>query len=70
MEDVYIRKVALPRSVRALTLPNADSSFDIYVNTNLPEDLQHKAVQHELAHIRKDHFYDSAPVYQNEQDAG
>lgn len=68
--SVFIRSIALPHSVRAVTLPNDDGTFDVYVNATLPEELQIAAIEHELNHIRKDHFYDSNPVWLNEQEAG
>ena len=67
---IFIRLIPLPYSVRAVTLPNEDDTFNIYVNSNLPEELQKSAVEHELNHIRKDHFYDCNPVWLNEQEAG
>lgn len=68
--NIYIRLIPLPGPVRAVTLPNDDGTFDIYVNAGLPEELQHRAIDHELAHIRKDHFYNDDPVWRNEQEAG
>lgn len=68
--NVFIRLVPLPHAVRAVTLPNDDDTFDIYVNSSLSEELQASAVEHELNHIRKDHFYDCNPVWFNEQEAG
>lgn len=68
--DVFIRFVPLPYSVRAVTLPNDDGTFDVYINDNLPDELRRKALRHELEHIKKDHFYDCNPVWINEQEAG
>ena len=70
MGNVYVRTVSLPPSVRAVTLPNDDATFDIYINAELPEELQVKALEHELEHIRLGHFYDEAPVGENEREAG
>ena len=67
---IFIRPLALPHAVRAVTLPNEDGTFDIYINSNLPEELRQKALEHELKHIRKDHFYNEDPVWLNEEEAG
>lgn len=69
-EGIFIRKVPLKDCVRAVTLPNSDCTFDIYINSNLPDELQEKALQHELKHIHMDHFYNSDPVSVNEMEAG
>ena len=70
MGNVFVRMVSLPLSVRAVTLPNDDTTFDIYINADLPEELQNKALEHELVHIRRNHFYDEKPVWENEAEAG
>jgi len=67
---IFVRMIPLPIAVRAVTLPNDDGTFDIYINENLPEELQHRALTHELEHIRRDHFYNDDPVWLNEQEAG
>lgn len=67
---IFVRLVPLPIAVRAVVLPNDDGTFDIYINADLPEELQHKALEHELEHIRRDHFYNDDPVWVNEQEAG
>lgn len=68
--NIFVRLIPLPCSVRAVTLPNTDSTFDIYINANLSQELQQAALDHELAHIRKDHFYNDDPVWINEEEAG
>ena len=68
--NIFVRMIPLPEAVRAVTLPNDDGTFDIYINSNLPEELQQKALQHELEHIYKDHFYNEDPVWVNEVEAG
>ena len=67
---IFVRHLKLPSDrVRAVTIPNDDGTFDIYINSRLPEELQQKALEHELNHIRKDHFYNEDPVWVNEEEA-
>lgn len=68
--NIFVRMVLLPETVRAVTLPNDDGTFDIYVNSSLPDELQDRALEHELEHIRRDHFYNDDPVWVNEKEAG
>lgn len=69
-EDFYVRYLDFPnRSVKAATFPNDDGSFDIYVNTLFPEAEQRRALEHELEHIRRGHFYSDAPIEQKEAEA-
>lgn len=67
--NIFIRTVPLPGAVRAVVLPNDDGTFDIYINSSLPDELRRRALEHELAHIRKDHFYNDDPVWRNEAEA-
>ncbi len=68
---IFVRYVPFPDVVRAVTLPNCDSTFDIYINSRLPQELQEAALDHELNHIRQDHFYHgSVPIWKIEEDAG
>ena len=68
--EFYIRRLAFPnRSVKAATFPNDDGTFDIYLNTLYPEDVQEQALRHELEHIRLDHFYSDKPIAEKEAEA-
>ena len=52
-----IRMVELPMCVEAVTHPFEDGTFDIYVNSQISPCKQLEALNHELNHIEKDHFY-------------
>ena len=68
--DYFVRLVELPRTVNGVTLPNDDGTFDIYLNSLLTEDEQKTALEHEIEHIRQDHFYnDVKPLRQIEAEA-
>ena len=62
MKRVFIRALALPGSVRGSVVTAPDDDFVIFVNSNLCPDSQRAAAEHELRHIRLDHFYDDEPV--------
>lgn len=68
--NIFVRSVRLPETIKAAVLPNDDGTFDIYINSILPEEVQQRALAHELEHIRRDHFYNDDPVWLNEQEAG
>ena len=56
--DYFVRFIDLPPHINSLTIPNDDGTFDISINSRLCESRQKKAIQHEIEHIKKDHFYD------------
>lgn len=67
---IFVRMITLPETVPAVVLPNDDGTFDIYINAILPDEVQNKALEHELEHIRRDHLYNDDPVGLNEEEAG
>lgn len=55
--NAFVRCVPLPRCAEAVTIPNDDGTFDIYINNCLSACKQTAALKHELSHIKRDHFY-------------
>ncbi len=70
MDNVFVRYLPFPnRSVKAATFPNDDGTFDVYVNSLYPESVQKEALEHELRHIERGHFYSDAPIEEKEAEA-
>lgn len=68
MGDVFFYRVPLPGGVRGATiLRNGD--YIVLINENLREETQIKAVEHELRHIAKEHFFNERPAVENEREA-
>ena len=62
----FVRLIPLPPRVEGVTLPNDDGTFDVYINARLPLIRQAEVLAHEIGHIRRGHFYDEAPAWENE----
>ena len=69
MTDYYVRPVPLPRKVEGVTIPNDDGTFDIYINSSLSRPRQEAALQHELRHLKGEHFYREMPIERMERQA-
>lgn len=69
-EDVFVRLISMPPLVKGVTLPNADGTYSVYINSCLSEEAQRKALQHELCHIEHDDIYSNEPVAVAERLAG
>ena len=68
--EYFVRYVELPLKVDGVTIPNNDGTFDIYINALHTEPHQKESLEHELRHIRRDHFYDDCrSVASMEQEA-
>ena len=68
-QDYFVHYVEFPKTVRGVTIPLADGSFDIYINSVLSPEEQKAAFDHELRHISRGHFYNEKPVRENEAEA-
>ena len=68
MNEIIIRTLTLPLSVRAFTLPDAQGDYNIYVNCALSAEQQKKSVQHETLHIKKGDFNKALPAAQIEKE--
>lgn len=69
MGDIFVRGIELPLSVKGVTVLDYDGNFNVYINILLSYAVQQKAIQHEIRHITKEHFYDFEPVVHNEIEA-
>lgn len=69
MNQIFIRGIELPGSVRGVTVKNGDDDFIVFINTCLSPQVQTAATIHEIRHIKKDHFYNQDPVIINEFEA-
>ena len=69
MNCIFIRRITLPGTVRGVTVAAPDDDFIVFVNDSLCMDTQRQAAEHELRHIRLDHFYHDEPVVINELEA-
>lgn len=65
----FVRLVDLPRKIRGVTVPNDDGTFDIYLSLRLSPEQRSQCLEHELRHIRRDHFYSDSDVEALERDA-
>lgn len=69
MIDYYVRNIALPIAVEGVSIPNDDGTFDIYINSRLPQEKQEEVLTHELRHLEAEHFYVDIPLRVAEQQA-
>ena len=52
-----VRYIALPYTVRGVTVVSEDDFYNIYINSLLPYEEQKKVLRHELTHVRRNDFY-------------
>ena len=69
MLEYYVRLVSLPRAVEGVSVPNDDGSFDIYLNSRLSPQQREETLEHELRHLKQEHFYLDLPLSRMERQA-
>ncbi len=56
-ENIFVRTIPMPMSVRAFTIPDASGDYNVYINEALSPEQQLKSFEHETRHIRNDDFF-------------
>lgn len=56
MDDVFLRYVSLPTTVKGLTVQDETGNYNIYVNTRLTYEANQQILQHEIKHIENNDF--------------
>lgn len=69
MYDVFVRVLKLPNKVKGVTVTDSEGAYCVFVNSEISSDEQKRALEHELKHIKLQHFYNNLPVFINENEA-
>ena len=56
-ENIIVRCISMPLSVRAFTIPDGQGDYNVYINDALSPEQQKKSLEHEALHIANDDFY-------------
>jgi hypothetical protein len=67
--DHYVRVIELPPGINGVSVPNDDGTFSIYINALYDAGTQRRALEHELEHLARDHFYKAESVALQEAEA-
>lgn len=56
MNEVYVRFIKLPDTIRGVTVTDKNGDYNIYINSNLSQDKQKQVIKHEMTHINRNDF--------------
>ena len=56
MNDIFVRTISLPHTVRGVTVIDDEGDFNIYINNKLAPSQQLEVLEHEKRHIHYDDF--------------
>ena len=66
--DYFVYLVPFPVwTCGGFVMPNDDGTYSVYINSLLSEDMQQKALRHELKHIADGDFWNERPIEQIER---
>jgi Zn-dependent peptidase ImmA (M78 family) len=57
MDDIFIRELKMPLSIKAFTTIDYNGDYNIFINANLSDDAKRLAFRHEKIHIERGDFY-------------
>jgi hypothetical protein len=69
MDEIIVRYINLPPSVKGLTVRDSSGDYNIYINYGLGENIRDQALEHEKEHIKKQHFDKNELVNKIEKEA-
>ena len=55
-DDVIVRYINLPVSVRGIITVDEEGNYNVYINAKLSSDRQRIALEHELTHVNRGDF--------------
>ena len=70
-DNIIVRLVDLPISVKGVTIPHSDGTYNIYINAKYDKSAQNKCLRHELRHIENFDFenFDNISVIEKRADS-
>ena len=60
--DYYIRIVKLPEGIKAMIIPNDDSTFSLYLDSRRTWEQWLDDWEHEMWHLLRNDFYNGLPI--------
>ena len=67
--DFIVRLITLPPTVKGFVSIDADGFYSIYINDALSAEEQKETFDHEMGHIKGNHFYSRKPIEIIEKEA-
>jgi hypothetical protein len=56
MDNVYLRFVSLPPTIKGLTVQDETGDYNVYINSRLTHEANQQTLQHEIQHINTNDF--------------
>ena len=72
MDNIIIRIVDLPISIKGVTIPSLDGYYNVYINAKYSAEMQNIILNHELKHVKNFDFenFDSINIVEERAKIG
>lgn len=72
IDNIIIRLIDLPCTVKGVTIPHPDGTYNIYINDRYSIELQNEILKHELRHIENFDFdnFDNIKIVEKRANTG
>ena len=69
MDNIIVRFIALPPTIHGVTEMDSEGDYNVYLNANISTEDARKAFEHEMRHIKMNHFYRDISAAEAEREA-
>ena len=66
MNEIYVRLLSLPMTIRGVTVTDEEGDYNIYINSSLTPDQQKFVLKHEMTHIERNDFASFSDIFEIE----
>ena len=66
MNEIYVRLLSLPMTIRGVTVTDEEGDYNIYINSSLTPDPQTLVLKHEMTHIERNDFASFSDIFEIE----
>lgn len=56
MDNIFLRYLALPTTIKGLTVQDESGDYNVYLNSRLAYEANRQTLQHEIQHISNNDF--------------
>lgn len=60
--DFHVYSIPFTGDIRGATVVGEDNFYSIYLNSNLPQEVQKKTLEHEIRHIINNDFFNGKSI--------
>ena len=66
MNEIYVRLLSLPMTIRGVTVTDEEGDYNIYINSSHTPDQQKLVLKHEMTHIERNDFASFSDIFEIE----